>query len=268
MKLNLHTCLSVSAVFAISLFVSSNGAFAQAASEDPAVAIVADFDNQSRDRHSIVVQAATDAVATELKKRHVYDVVSRREVDKTAVKLGIRQPYEPANYSQIAKELGATLVVSGDVQEIKSVLRGTEREVEITLVVRVRDAESGDMLNGAAVRAAVTAQGGAKSEGELGIDAAALAATRAASQMEAYQPITGTIMNSVGNGPIILNRGVSHGVKAKQEFVVLRGGKRVGRVQARKPSSSYTELNVLDNSGGIQPQDRVVSLFPEPRLGK
>jgi hypothetical protein len=66
----------------------------------------------------------------------------------------------------------------------------------------------------------------------------------------------------------MLNRGVSHGVKARQEFIVYRGSKRVGRVQARKPSSSYTELTVLENSGGIQPQDRVVSLFPEPRLAK
>jgi hypothetical protein len=122
------------------------------------------------------------------------------------------------------------------------------------------------MINGAGVRASIAAPAGSKSEGELAIDAVALAATRAADRIEAYQPITGTIMNSVGNGPIMLNRGVSHGVKAKQEFIVLREGRRVGRVQARKPSSAYTELTVLDNSGGIQPQDRVVSLFPEPRL--
>jgi TolB-like protein len=241
---------------------------AMGAPDEPAVAIVADFANTSRDRHMIVAQAATDAVATELKKRGVYDVVSRREVDKTAAKLGIRQPYAPEDYTRIAKELGATLIVSGEVREINASIRGTERQVEVALVVRAREAETGDMLNGAAVKAIASAPGGAKSEGELGIDAAALAANRAASQMEAYQPITGTIMNSVGNGPIMLNRGVSHGVKAKQEFIVLRAGKRVGRVQARRPSSSYTELDVLENGGGIQPQDRVISLFPEPRFGR
>src|SRR5206468_1480252 len=103
-------------------------------------------------------------------------------------------------------------------------------------------------INGAATRGSVTAPGASKSEGELGIDAASLAATRAVSQMESYNPITGTIMNSLGNGPLMPNRGATHGVKSKQEFIVLRDGKHIGRVQARKPSSSYTELKILENN--------------------
>jgi hypothetical protein len=234
--------------------------------DDPAVAIVADFANTSKDRHATTLHAAEDAVAVELKKRHVYDVLSRREVQKAAASRAIREPYTPEDYMLLAKDLGATVIVTGELREVNSSSRGSELAVETGLIVRVKEAESDDLLNGAAVRASVALPGGSKTEGELAIDAVSLAATRAVAQIEGYKPITGTIMSSVGNGPIMLNRGMTHGVKPKQEFIVIRDGRRVGRVQARKPSTAYTELNVLDNSGGIQPQDRVVSLFPEPRL--
>lgn len=254
-----------SALIALICSSSTWGVPARAADDIP-VALVAGFANTSRDRHAILPRAAEDAVAVELKKRRVYDVVSRREVEKAATGRALREPYSPEDFVELAKDVGANLIVSGELREVNASTRGGEMEVEVGLIVRVKDAESGDMLNGAAVRASVVLPAGSKSEGELAIDAVSLAAARAAARIEAYQPITGTIMSSVGNGPIVLNRGVSHGVKPKQEFIVLRGGRRVGRVRAHKPSSSYTELSVLDNSGGIQPQDRVVSLFPEPRL--
>jgi len=236
--------------------------------DDPPVVVVADFANSSRDRHAVIPQSATDAVAVEMARHGAYDVISRRQVEKAAADLGLRAPYTVDDFARIAREVGATQVVSGEVRDVTSTIHGVEREVTVAIIVRVKDAESGDMLNGAAVRASVTAPGASKSEGELGIDAAAMAASRAVAQIEAYQPITGTIMNSVGNGAIMLNRGVSHGVKSKQEFIVLRAGKRIGRVQAKRPSASYTELTIIDNSGAIQPQDRVISLFPEPKLGK
>lgn len=258
----------LAALSAVALLCSwwQGGVPAFAGEDDPPVAIVTNFANTSKDRHAITLRAAEDAVAVELKKRHIYDVIPRREVEKAAIARALREPYTAENYIQLAKDVGASLIVSGELREMTASVQGSETAVEAGLIVRVKDAESGDMLNGAAVRASVTLPGGSKTEGELDIDAVSLAATRAVSRIEAYQPITGTIMSSVGNGPVVLNRGVSHGVKLIQEFIVIRDGRQVGRVQARKPSSSYTELNVLDNNGGIQPQDRVVSLFPEPRL--
>jgi len=235
---------------------------------DVPVVLVADFTNLTKDKHALILQAAADGVAAELKKRGVYEVISRSQVEKTAANRGMRPPYSAEDYVQVAKDLGAELIVSGEIREVYGSIKGVEREVEVGIVVRVKDTESGDMVNGAATRGSVTAPGGSKSEGELGIDAAALAATRAVTQIESYKAITGTIMNSVGNGPLMLNRGATHGVKSKQEFIVLRAGKHIGRVQARKPSSSYTELNVLENNAGIQPQDRVIALFPEPKLTK
>ncbi len=260
--------MSLGALFFAAILLCMMAKAEAAPAEDTPVALVADFVNVSKDKHALIAQAAADGIAAELKKRGVYEVLSRREVEKTAYNRGLRPPYSPNDYVQVAKDLGAALIVSGEIRDVYASVKGVDREVEVGLVVRVKDVDSGDMVNGAGVRASVRAPAGSKSQGELGIDAAALAATRAAAQIEAYQPITGTIMNSVGSSPRMLNRGVSHGVKSKQEFLVYRGGMRVGRVQARKPSASYTELNVLDNNGGIQPQDRVLSLFPEPKLGK
>src|SRR5579872_6126913 len=238
---------------------------------DMPVAIVAPFANMSRDRHTILGTAATDAVASELKKRNIYEVITSRELDRAMANRGLSFPLSDDDLAALAKDLSANLVVTGEVRFVDARSKGGQREVEAGLLVRVRDAAGGELVNGAAERAVVTVPaGGVKTDAELAVDALGLAALHAASRIEEYQPITGTIMNSggIGNGSgigaMMLNRGSSHGVKPHQEFIVYRGGVRVGRVRAEKLSASYTELAVLDNSG-IQPQDRALSIFPEPK---
>lgn len=240
-----------------------------ARAEEPPRAIVADLSNVSRDRHTIVARTATDTLIRELTRSGVYTVLSPTEIDRAAKARGLRPPYSEQDLDSIAKELDVPLIVTGEISFVDSRVRSKQREVEGGVIVRVKSRALGELVNGAAERAVATdAADGSKSEGELLIEAAGSAATRAVNRIAAYRPIEGTILNSAGQGLVILNRGAGSGVRSRQEFLIFRNGALVGRARVFKVYPAYTELTVLDRSGGVAPQDRALSIFPEPKFGR
>jgi TolB-like protein len=231
------------------------------------VVIVADFVNDSKTFHSTTARTATDAIAVELDKHHVYEVVTRREIDKAARERGLHAPYSTDDLRRVAKDMSVNYIVSGEVHHVDRVIQDKILGYEVGLIVRVRDVDSGELVNGAAA-VGFAGEGTDKNKtlGVLEMDAVTEAAMRAVLKIGAYTPISGTVMSSPGNGPMVLNRGLGHGVKKHQEFLIFRKGINVGRASVGKVSGSYSELNVLDNSLGIQPQDQALSIFPEPKF--
>jgi hypothetical protein len=231
------------------------------------VVIVADFVNDSKNFHSATPRTATDAIAVELEKKHVYDVVSRRELDKAAKELGLRAPYSTDDLRRLAKGMSVNYIVSGEVHHVDRVVQDKTLGYEVGLIVRVRDVDSGELVNGAAA-VGFAGEGVDKNKtlGILEMDAVTEAAMRAVLRISSYTPISGTVLSSPGNGPMVLNRGLGHGVKKHQQFLIFRNGVNVGKASIGKVSGSYSELNVLDNSLGIQPQDQALSVFPEPKF--
>jgi hypothetical protein len=235
----------------------------------PPVAIVAETVNSSRDTHTTLARATTDALAVELARKNVYEVVSRKEMERAAKERGLRAPYSETDLQAIAKEAGASIVVTSEIKSVEPIAREKSRGIEVGLIVRARDAASGELVNGAAERAyALEAADGTKTEGLLAMDAASGASARAVAKMAVYTPISGTILSSAGTRGMVLNRGAGHGVKKKQEFLIFRNDILVGRARAGNVSPSYTELHVIENTLGIQAQDHVLSVFPEPKLDK
>jgi hypothetical protein len=231
------------------------------------VAIIADFTNTSRDRHSTLSPTATDAVAVELMKRNVYEVLSRSELERTAKNLGLRAPFRPDDLLKVARELKADVIVTGEIASISNRGRDESRGIEAGLIVRVKDVELEELVNGAAVRAySSESADGQKTEGAQALDAVTAAAFRAVQRIAAYQPVTGTILNNSTTRGLVLNRGSGHGIKRRQEFIIFRNNIAVGRARVTAVSPSYSELIVTDNTLGIQGQDRALAVFPEPKF--
>ena len=244
----------------------SSCAFAQDAPK-PIRAVLAGVVNSSKDRHTIMLRTTADALRMELVKIGTYDVLPWSEVEHVAKLLKIESPQTEDEYIAIAKRAEAQVVIVGEIKSVDIRTRDKAPEVEVSLVVRVRDAMTDELVNGAAERGtARDVKGGSKTEALMIVDAAESAAVRCAARMAAYRPVEGTILNSPGNGPIVLNRGLGHGLKSKQEFVVFRGGVKVGRLSVGKVFPQYSEMGVVQNIAGIQPGDHVVSIFPEPRF--
>lgn len=230
-------------------------------------ALVADFANVSRDRSAMTARIASDTVAMELTTCDIYSVLARQEVERAAKRIGLAAPYSHDDLLALAKELEVDYLVTGEIRHVDARTRDGKHQLEVGLIVRVYAVALGEMINGAAERGiASNAPGGRKSDGELLMDAAISAAVRAVSRLRDYRPIEGTILNSQGRDVVILNRGLGHGVRKRQEFLVFRDRVRVGRLRVLKVFPSYAELTVVESAGGIRPEDQALAVFPEPKF--
>ncbi len=234
----------------------------------PQRAIVADVTNASRDRHTMTNRAATDALAMELTKAGAYEVVSRSELERAAKDHHLQPPFGPDDVAAIAKDVGAEVLVTGEIHHVDFRVRDRQKEYEVGLIVHAKDIGLGETVNGAAARGfAYDALDGHKPEALLIMEAAQSAAARAAEQMASFRPIVATILNTAGFGRILMNKGAGDGIRPRQEFVALRYGARVARLRVVYVHPQDSELAIVENTGGIQPQDIAVALFPEPKFG-
>lgn len=243
------------------------GFAAAAAAQDAPRALVADVTNESKAPYTVVGRVATDTLALELVKSGVYDVISRTAVERAAKLRGMKGPFNADDLASLARDLDARLIISGEIRTASIRNKDRQRQADLGLVVRVLDLQAGsELINGAAEHGdALDSQDGHKSDGLLYMDAAISAAVHCANRIATFRPLEGTILNSSGQGFVVLNRGVSHGMKKKQEFIVYRRGIRVGRLGILRLDTSYTDMSILDNQG-IQPGDHAVAVFPEPKL--
>ncbi len=232
-------------------------------------AIVVDLANLSSAKYALLQRSTTDSLVNELVKRDLFEVASRKEVDDAAKARGMRPPYSDRDLGVVARDIGARFVITGELREADIRTVGGTREYLLGLVVRVRDIQLDEVVNGAAEWGdAPEPPDGRSSDGLLYVEAAASAAFRVVARLEDHKPIEGTIMNSLGPAKLVMNRGMGHGVRGKQEFVIYRDGRRVGRARVFKAFGDFTELVPIDATGGIRPEDRALAVFPEPKLGK
>jgi hypothetical protein len=237
------------------------------ADEERPRALVADFVSSAGNLPALALRAATDTVAMELQARNVCEAVTRPEMERAARTRGLQAPYRDEDLRVLARDLGAAVVVTGEIRSVEERREGGRPAIEVGLIVRIRHVALDEMINGAAERgSALEPADGSKTRSALLMEAANSAGVRAVARIADYRPLTGTILNSEGSGLVVLNRGSSHGVKGKQEFVVFREGARVGRVRVYKLFAQFTEMRIVESAGGIQPQDRAIAVFPEPKF--
>jgi hypothetical protein len=255
--------MDIAAMLLLSLTLSLP-AFAE---EEMPRALVADFVSSAGNLPALALRTATDAVAMELQARKVCEVVTRPEMERAARARGLQPPYRDEDLRILARDLAAAVVVTGEIRSVEDRREGDRPVIEVGLIVRIRHVALDEMINGAAERgSAIEPSNGSKTRSALLMEAANSAGVRAVARIADYRPLTGTILNSEGSGIVVLNRGSSHGVKGRQEFVVFREGARVGRVRVYKLFPQFTEMRVTESAGGIQPQDRAVAVFPEPKF--
>jgi curli biogenesis system outer membrane secretion channel CsgG len=84
--------------------------------------IVTDFINADRSKTGgdALARYATDAIAVELAQSARFEVLKREEVTRTANELGFRAPYDQAQLSRIATNLGAAAIVSGEIAYVRT----------------------------------------------------------------------------------------------------------------------------------------------------
>ncbi len=230
-------------------------------------ALIMELANHTSQPRQLVSSSASDTLALELTKKDVMEVIATSEILRIVKERHMTAPLSFEDAKIIARELNAQLIVTGDVRVSDIEEKDGKRHARVGIVVEVYSIPLEDEISGGAEYGhAEGLNDGKKPDGVLFMDAAISAATRVAQRIAAYNPIRGQVLNSSNSDVIVLNRGLGHGVQKRQEFILLRNGVKVGRAKASKVFPNYTELKVLDNSFGIQPQDIAIAVFPEPKL--
>ena len=230
--------------------------------------IVVDFVNKSNVLGNALARLATDAVAVEMTNSARFEILKRDEVLRTANELGLRPPFDQVALARIANALGATAVVTGEIAYAKEVRGANPKTIRVGLKVRVQEASSGDLINGAAQIGEARAKPGVSDTESLAQEAVRDAGFLAVRQILANNLPEGTVIQSTGGdvtgSVVIINKGERDGLAEGQQMIVLRGRQRVGRIQLTRVFQTNSEANVLENTLGISPEDKVRANFPMP----
>ncbi|HVT13423.1 MAG TPA: hypothetical protein VHE55_14245, partial [Fimbriimonadaceae bacterium] len=123
---------------------------------------------------------ASDAVASELSKTNLYDVVPQEQIKRAADNLGLTLPVtDPTTYLRLAQEVRASTVVTGEVVGYRILPNGGGKQAIVGINVKVIDVASGLPINGVGLTAKSTVRVGDVSDETLVNEALGAAASEA-----------------------------------------------------------------------------------------
>src|ERR1051326_7844190 len=114
-------------------------------------AIILDFTNKAGAKFEYLARIATDQVAAELAKSGKYEVLSRADVQRRIKELDLKPPLDRNARSRLAGDLGAQLIVDGTIDFVRENKKKKPSVMKVGLKIWVEDAQSGDLMSGAAV---------------------------------------------------------------------------------------------------------------------
>ncbi len=250
------------------------GRVARAQTQQPLRVIIADFVNKSPGSPNLGV-SATAAIYNEMVNsgQGRFSVFQNSEVLKEAQSLGIKvpsNPNQPAFFSKndlvrIGTNLNADAIVEGDVAAGPARGKG----VQVTLTTSLREIASKQLINGGYTQITTVARPGEPSDSEeltnKGVSDAAQDVVR---QILGRQLAVGTVIG-IESDAVILNKGVRDGVKVGDDIVILREGANglktaVGSVRVARVYPTDCEATIINNPGGIRPEDGARVLYNPP----
>jgi hypothetical protein len=227
--------------------------------------VVIDFNNLSGVGGALLGTRAAAAMALQLRQTDEWDVVSQNDVRTKIEELRLRPPFDKIALQTLARSLDATAVLTGEIRAAQITQNPTQ--VRVTMVVRLLDVASGELINGAVATGTAQHIGLDGAQDVLLDEALTKAAFDARQRMERYQLPSGTVLNTSVVGTrqdALLNIGSRQGVKQGMQFVVLRGRELVGYLSASSIDADKTTAQITQNFRGVKPEDQVRAIYTLP----
>jgi TolB-like protein len=144
----------LSAALCLPVWLAVGGAFlaapraaqAQTLNRAPLWAVVP-FENESGYGQADIGVQASDGFVVELSKTNKYDVVSRSDTQQAISSNGLVEPLDTIGLQQLSRDLDADAVATGTVKTIA--FTSNPRRAIVSVVIRVVDKISGELINGA-----------------------------------------------------------------------------------------------------------------------
>lgn len=258
--------LSVAMTLPALLFLLFAGAPASAQDLTPSgmkTWAVLNFENHSGYGGPEIGRIGSDAFVVELSKSGKYNVLSRQETQQGIANAGLTTPLDTIGIQKLAAELQTDAVATGEVAAIS--FSNNPRQATASLVIRVTDKSSGELINGALAQGTSNARAVNTNDDEAlvneAINNAAFAAVR---QITQFNLPTATILNNEDATHVLVNKGTSDGLYNGLNMVVSRHGSEVGRIQIANASADESDAVVTRRGLGIQPGDISTAIYSLP----
>jgi TolB-like protein len=210
-------------------------------------------------------RSATDAVALEMTTTGRYEITPRTVLNQEIQKQGVAAPFNNIAIQRLGRALGVDYVLTGDITNVAAV----DNRIKVTLSVRLTDVVSGEFVNGA-VNTGISPvpPAGLDPDRQTQISQAiSNAAFLAVKAMSTFTLPEATVLNTVGDSQIYLNRGSRDGLSNGLEMIVLRGREQVGKIRVKSTQATTALATVIEASKGIQPQDHARAVVNSWCLG-
>lgn len=229
---------------------------------------VVDFTNESGVQGDVLARIATDAVVVEMSKTSMYDVSITRTMMKSKMEeLGIHAPLNRVDMIRLGEGLSTDAMLEGVIKSVQITGSGSNRRASVTLVMQMIDQASGEIINGAVQTGTSNMRVGFTADDNTLInDAINSAAFLAVKTMTGYVIPEATIMMQVGEGEVMLNKGIRDGIKAGMRMIVLREKDVIGYIEVREVNASDSQAKVIKSMKGIHPEDKCRAIFEMPTV--
>lgn len=229
---------------------------------------VVEFRNDSGVQGTVLARAATDAVVIELSKSNRFDVITRAQIDSKMKELGVKPPLSGVELSRLADELAAEAMIEGSVKAVD--VRGSQaaRTASVTLVIRMTDQSSGEVINGAIQRGVSQNHVGEECIDDDTLIAEALnnAAFLAVKTMVDYIIPEATVQNTVRTNEVLLNKGARDGLRSGMRMIVTRNREVIGELNVGEVDPLNSVAAIVKQTRGIRPEDKARAVFDMPTI--
>ncbi|MDO8682946.1 MAG: hypothetical protein Q7N50_05630 [Armatimonadota bacterium] len=262
-------CYLLSILMAAPAFIAITPMPASAQLQELVQVAVVDFENRTGVQGDYLGKLASDALVLELNESRRFDVIPRSVMQTEMENLGFsgrlsRRQLLRLGERVVKGEFGQpSAIIEGEVTAIK--IKGDPRRANITMVARMIDVASGEVINGAiATGVSQLRVGYTADDDQLITEALNDAAYQAVKTMVDYIIPEATVQNTIGINEVLLNKGARDGIKRGMKMVVFRVGEVVGRVEVKDVTPNDATASVIHATKGVKPEDRVRAIFDAP----
>ena len=260
---SLCSVLVVTLLLPIGVVVAPSPVQAQAM---PTMAVgVVDFANESGVQVQLLSRMATDAVVVEMSKR--FDVITRSQLEQQMELLGLKPPLSRIGLVRLGEALSADAMIEGAIASVQVVGQGGSRRASVTIVIRLLDQASGEVLNGAIQTGSSNPRvGQAADDDTLIAEAVDNAAYLSVKTMMEYIIPEATVQSTIGENEVMLNRGSRDGIKRGMRMIVTRDREIIGYLQIKSVSPNDSLAVVSKAMRGVRPEDKAKAIFDMPAI--
>ncbi|MEN6521410.1 MAG: CsgG/HfaB family protein [Armatimonadota bacterium] len=266
----LVSCVTVFGfILPLMLTVFPQAAVAQSQAQTPMQVGVVEFRNDSGVQGSMLARFATDAVVIELSKSDRFDVITRAQIDAQMKDLGIANPLNSVERNRLGEALYADAMIEGSIKAVELRGSGSTRRAAVTIVIRMVDQSSGEVINGAIQTGTSNVRvGSSPDDDKLISEAINNAAYQAVKTMIDYIIPEATVQNTIRTNEILLNKGARDGIRLGMRMIVTRDREIIGEVEIRKVDPDNATGFIVKQTRGISPEDKARAVFDMPEIAR